>query len=225
MRRISWVFTVLATLVAAPASSQPVAGRPAGSEPDWDLNVSIGAFAARLEDDDAGYYDNWWSDGRYAASIGYYWTRQFKTEFEYAVTGEGSHYIMDFARVPGTPYTHPIQVEVRSRLQQASIRGVWQPLDNTWVQPYLNFGGLLEVDRVRLHSDEQYDLGAGRAPIRVRPELNSGPVYDYRPAATLGGGAKFYVSTNSYINSGVQFTWADVATRNFTFLAGFGIDF
>jgi hypothetical protein len=41
---------------------------------------------------------------------------------------------------------------------------------------------------------------------------------------TLGGGAKFYVSPNTYINTGIQVTYAKPA-MTVGFLAGIGFDF
>ena len=219
MRGFSCIFITL-LLTAGAAEAQPVIADP----PRWDLNLNIGVFGAEPGERDYPYHD-WYADGRYAASIGYFWTEHLKTEFEFAHSGEGSRYIIDYARVPGTGSVHTFSVQGLHRIQQASARVGWQFGHNTWVHPYLNAGYVLDIERRRYHSDVQYVILPGaRVPIMVQPEIMREGGYVYRHGVSIGAGSKFYVSSNAYINSGVQWTYAKPA-KTLTALVGFGVEF
>jgi hypothetical protein len=223
MRTISWIFAFTLWASAASAQTAAVTG-PA--RPTWDINFNIGAFGA--DPGQRAYpHNDWYSEGRYAASIGYYWTEHLKTELEFAHSGEGSRYIQDFAQVPGVGFVQPISIESFHRLQQGAARVVWQFGHNTWVHPYVNAGYVFDAERRHFHSPIQYYYPGGpptRPPVLVRPELNSGRTYAYRHGVSLGAGSKFYVSPQAYINTGLQWTYAQTA-RTVTLLAGFGVEF
>lgn len=226
MRRIAWVFAVLSMAHVAEAQST-TSGSDYTERPRWDVNAGIGIMAVQPGDFSRGYYDDWYSTGRYSVGVGYYWTEQFKTEIEFATSGENSRYVQEFVRVPGTPIVQPVGVEQFHRVQQTSVRMVWQFFDNAWVHPYLNAGGVFNADRQHSFSPEQfYYPGDPRTtpPFRIPRVANAGTTWDYRGGVTVGGGSKFYVSTNSYINTGMQVSWAK-PTTTVTFLAGFGVDF
>jgi opacity protein-like surface antigen len=193
----------------------------------WDVNVSAALFQGRPDDETRGY-DDWYSEGRYAASIGHYWTKHFKTELEFATTGEGRRFSQQFVRVPGSAINYPISVETFHRLQQSSARAVWQFNDNAWVHPYLNAGVVYDVERTRAWSPEQfyYPPGDPRAVPRVPLQhgIDGTPDTERRIGFTIGGGSKFYVSPSAYINTGIQVTRAKPATT-VSLLAGLGIDF
>ena len=194
--------------------------------PGWDINVSAGLFQARPTDDTRGW-DDWYHQGRYAAAIGYYWSTHFKSEVEFAVTGEGRQFTQQFVPVPGTVINHPISVEEFHRVQQASARAVWQFNDNAWVHPYLNAGFVYEMDRMRRWSPDQFYYGPGdprglpRIPL---PLVDGAERTDHRGGFTIGGGAKFFVSPSAYINTAVQVTRAKPSTT-VTLLAGIGVEF
>jgi hypothetical protein len=223
MRTITWIFAILlmrATLAGAQTTV---------SVPKWDLSVNAGLFNAQPEEmEPRNSYDEWYSEARYAIGLGYYWTENFKTEIEFAHTPEGSRYVQDFVNVPGTGQVYPYSFESYHRIQQTSVRAVWQFLDNSWVHPYVNGGFVFEAERHRYHVHDQFrfptvPLGT-TPPVLLRPEFRSGEVTDYRGGVTGGGGAKFYVSANAYINTGMQVTYAKPATT-VSFIAGFGFDF
>ena len=220
MRGFSWIVIVLMT--AGAAEAQAVIPDP----PRWDLNLNIGAFGAEPGERDYPYND-WYTEGRYAASIGYYWTEHVKTEFEFAHSGEGSRYIVDWAPVPGTTAIHTLNIEAFHRIQQASARVVYQFGDNTWVHPYVNAGYVFDMERRRYYSPIQYYYPGDprtRPPILVRPELDQDRGDVYRSGVSIGAGSKFYVSSNAYINTGVQWTYARPA-KTLTALVGFGVEF
>ena len=224
MRSIAWIFLPLFTATAAQAQQSSEA--KAAERPRWDVNFNIGAFVSDPGQRDYPYND-WYSEGRYAASVGYYWTEHLKTELEFAHSGEGSRYIQDFAQVPGVGFVQPISIEAFHRLQQTSARVVWQFGDNRWVHPYVNAGYVFDAERRRFHSPVQYYYPGDprtRPPVLVRPELNSDRSYDYRSGVSLGAGSKFYVSPKAYINTGLQWTVAQPA-RTVTVLGGLGVEF
>jgi opacity protein-like surface antigen len=195
-------------------------------QPSWELNVSAGLFQGRPDDQTRGW-DDWYNQGRYAASIGRYWTTHLKTEIEFATTGEGRQFTQQFVPVPGTAINYPVSVEVFRKLQQGSARAVWQFNDNAWVHPYLSVGAVYEIERTRQWSPEQfYYPGDPRSVPRVTlsDELDGGTKTDHRAGFSIGGGSKFYFSPSAYINTGIQVTRAKPSTT-VTLLAGIGIDF
>lgn len=223
MRKISWIFVIALTATAAEAQTPSAVSN---DKPRWDINVNIGGFGADPGERD--YPDNdWYSEGRYAASIGYYWTEHLKTEIEFAHSGEGSRFIQDYARVPGTAFVHPISIEAFHRLQQTSARVVWQFGENRWVHPYVNAGYVFDAERRRYHSPIQYYYPGDprtRPPILVRPQLNADRGYAYRSGVSIGAGTKFYVAPKAYINTGLQWTYARPG-KTLTALGGFGVEF
>ena len=215
MRKFASIFAVLFTATAAQAQ-----------QPKWDLNLNAGAFGANPGEREYPYND-WYTEGRYAASIGYYWTEHLKTELEFAHSGQGSRFIQDFAHVPGTSVIQPISIEAFHRIQHASARVVWQFLDNAWVHPYVNAGYVFEAERRRHHAPIQYYYPGDprtRPPILVRPEFNGDSHHEYRSGVSVGAGSKFYVSSKAYINTGLQWTAAPPA-KTLTVLGGFGVEF
>ena len=222
MRGFSWIFMLILTASSAAAQTS----QPMPDMPRWDVNLNAGIFGHRPADT-VHSYDNWYNEGRYAASIGYYWTENLKTEFEFAHTGEGELHFEELARVPGSGAPHSVYGQSFHRLQQTSLRMVWQFGDNTWVHPYVSGGYVLDADRQRRFSPLTYSYpGDPRTvpPIIVRPAINSGPDTAYRHGVSLGAGSKFYVAPQAYINTGVQWTYAQPA-KTITFYSGFGFEF
>lgn len=224
MRRFTWIFALL--LAAGVADAQPASAQP--EQPRWDLSFSAGLFQARPEESDSQNYDDWYSEGRYTIGVGYFWTEHFKTEIEFAHTSEGSRYDQGFSTIPGSGQVFPYSFEKFHRIQHTSVRAVWQFLDNSWVHPYVNSGFVFESERHRYHVPEQFrfppDPRGTTPPVLLRPEFDSGKISDYRGGVAVGGGAKFYVSPNAYINTGVQVTYAKPSTT-VSFIAGIGFDF
>lgn len=220
MRRIALVFVLLA--IPGWAEAQSLA-----APPRWDLGLSAGFFEARPGTGERdGYRDDWYGEDRYAASLGYYWTNHFKTEFEFAHTGEGSRHEQAVMTLPNGQVFY-YATENYHRVQQCAARAVWQFLDNQWVAPYVSAGVVVDMDRQRQHAPPQYqwpvDPRTGQ-PRVVRAGINSERTTEYRGGATIGAGTKFYLSPNAYINTGAVWTYAKPAT-SISFIAGFGFDF
>ena len=87
----------------------------------------------------------------------------------------------------------------------------------------LNAGIVYEMERTRYHSPEQFYYPPGDPRMPIRPTLTGERESD-RVGFTIGGGSKFYVSPNAYINAGLQITRAKPSTT-VTALAGIGIEF
>lgn len=218
MRSLFLVFGFLLTIPGVAAAQDP--------PPNWDVNASAGLFQGRPSDDTRGW-DDWYSEGRYAASVGYFWTTHLKTEIEFAVTGEGRRYTQELFTLPGVSVPFPISTELFHRLRQTSARAVWQFGNNAWVHPYLNAGIVFDEVRTRRWSPEQFYYPPGdprvvpRVPIRNPIE---GTTTDRRVGFTVGGGSKFYFSPNAYVNAALQVSRAKPSTT-VTALAGIGIEF
>ena len=217
MRKISWILLVFVGIGSGVEARQSVAPRR------LEIGGTVGVIEARPEEIDVPYYPDWYAHGRYAGSIGYYWTKNLKTEFEHAWSGEGSRYILDYARINGSPY--PYQTEQFFQLQQSTLRVVWQFRDNAWVHPYLSAGAVVDVEHQRFHVPVTYQPNPrGGAPVLVSNGSNFGDRYEVRGGVSVGGGAKIYMTQRAFFNTGAVVTYSkNAGTVNL--IAGFGIDF
>lgn len=211
MRTLAWMCMALA--VAGTAEAQR-----------WDAGISASAMEVRPEDDGTRYSDQWFLEGRYALSIGRYWTEHLKTEFEFAHASEGSRYVNEMVVLAGTPY--PSAYQQFHRLQQATGRVVWRFGRNAWVHPYMGAGVVVDIDRQRRFVSAQYQPPSDPrgTPTLIRPEHYTEPVTQYRVGGTVNGGAKFYMTPSSYFNAGMVVSYAR-PTVTISFLGGLGIEF
>lgn len=220
-----WTRALLVSLVlAAPAATASAQTAPEPAR--WDVHATAGGFWASTGTEQSLYGDDWYAEGRYAAAIGRFWAAHLKTEVEFAQAGEGSRYVQAFIREPnGAAY--PISVRQFHRVQQLTGRVVWQFLENAWVHPYIGVGGTLEIDRRRSFTPEQYRYPTDprTAPaVLINPPQLSGPNFDYHRGLSVSGGAKVFVASRAYLNTGVSVMQARPATRVSVF-AGFGFEF
>ena len=217
MRKISWILLVFVGIGSAAEARQSAAS------PKLEIGGTVGVISARPEEIDVPYYQNWYAQGRYSGSIGYYWSKNFKTEFEHAWSGEGSRYILDYARINGSPY--PYQTEQFFQLQQSTLRVVWQFRDNAWVHPYLSAGAVVDVEHQRFHMPVTYQPNPrGGAPVLVSNGSDFGDRYEVRGGVSVGGGAKIYMTQRAFFNTGAIVTYSKSA-GTINLIAGFGIDF
>jgi len=217
MRRISWILAFLLALAAPSAAQAPSAG------PRWDTSLNAGVIEAKPDQVNEPYYDSWYAQGRYSGSVGYYFTKHLKAEFEHAWSGEGSRLLLQYQRLGGAPY--PYQVEQLFQLQQSTLRVVWQFRDNAWVHPYVSAGAVLDIEHQRVHVPTVYQQGSRGDLVLVHNEMTSDRGYELRPGFSIGGGAKFYVNGRAFVNTGVLATHSSPAGSTVSFIAGFGIDF
>jgi hypothetical protein len=193
------------------------------TEKRWEAGASVALIETRPGGNDTPYRDNWYAQGRYAGAIAHYWTSHLKTELEYSVSGEGSRYVQDYVRVNGQVF--PYTFESFHQLQQGSLRMVWQFRHNAWVHPYLSAGLVLDAERRRTHMPPQYQpTGRANELIVVRNALDSRERTELRGGVTFGGGAKFYMSSNAFFNTGAIASYSKPAAT-ISLVAGIGIDF
>ena len=217
MRKISWIFVALLAVANLAAAQTPA------PQSRFDTAVTVGLIEARPGDLDQPYYDNWYAQGRYAGSIGYYLTKNLKAEFEHAWSGEGSRYLLEYTQISGLPY--PYQVEQYFQLQQSTLRIVWQFRDNTWVHPYLSAGYVLDRERQRVHLPVTFQPGPRGERVLVQNERDLVERTELRGGVSIAGGAKIYINNNTFFNTGAIVTHSKPGTGTVNLIAGFGIDF
>ena len=211
MRTVSLVIVISLGLAVGTAHAQTDA-------PVWDVTGSVGLLEARFHRH-GGHpvgSDVWSAERRYAVGLGHYWTEHLKTEVELTTSGESSTY----------GFIHPSSVEVLNRLDQVSVRTVWQFGENRWVHPYISGGVVGDRARARIRIPTQYQYPSGRTsgPMILTPESVSEPSWDRQIGFTIGAGAKLYMSPNAFFNAGVINTYSKAAAT-VSLVAGLGIDF
>ena len=200
----------------------PSAAQTSLTQPRWDAGVTAGLTVVRPGDADRPYYQDWYTDGRYAGSIGYYFTKHLKAEFEHAWSGEGSRMLLEYVPVNGQPF--PYQIEQFFQLQQSVLRIVWQFGDNAWAHPYVSAGAVLDAERQRFHVHPTYQTDRNGRPIPA-PQLNLEEKRTLRAGVSIGGGVKLYMSPRTFFNAGANVTYSKPDRGTVNLLAGFGFDF
>ena len=220
MSRTLPVMLSLFALLPAPARAQTA------DPPRWEVSGSAAVFAVRPGEETVSYGDHWYFSGRYGVALGRYWTEHLKTEVEYAISTEESTYLQRFSAVGSNPAPPPYGVESFHRVEQASVRMVWQFAHNSWVHPYVSGGLVVERDRqrARILGLYRYPPGQNSGPMIFVPDSMTGPATEYRVGVTAGAGAKIYMTQNAFFNTGVMAGYARPAAA-ISLLAGFGVDF
>ena len=195
MRKISWVFVLLFSFAAESAA------QTAATVSSWDSGATVGLITARMPEIDQPYYQDWYEQGRYAASIGHYITSHTKVEFEHSWSGTGTRQLFDLRQVNGQ--VRPFQIDQSFQLQQSTLRVIYQFRDNASVHPYLGAGAVLDVERQQTGSAHRTELRGG---------------------VSFNGGAKFYMTPRAFFNTGAIITYSK-PVGTVSFIAGFGIDF
>ena len=195
MRRFACVFAIL--LTANAAAAQTAAGKP----PEWprlDVNLSAGFFEAQP---DGASHDQLRQTGIPKAAtrsaLGYYWTENFKTEIEFATTGEGSRYVQDFDSLPGTPQQYPYSYESFHRLQQTSrARGLAVPREHVGASVCERRRGVSRATGTAITCPRNTVIrrSTHRSARGDQARVDSGKLTDHRGGVTFGGGAKFYMT-------------------------------
>ena len=233
MRVFGRIFTFL-VLVPVGADAQTVLTKELTYDqtrqltPQWDLGITAGLFQANPRQTEESYGDDWYFQGRYGLSVGRFWTAHFKTELEFAATGEGTRYTQRYTAIPGVPPYYPINIQEHFQLHQLSGRAVWQFFENGWVHPYVFGGVAFEAERRRVHVPEQFFYATdprnpgSRVPLLLG--VDTAPDTVYRAGAIAGVGTKVYLSQRAYFNTNFVVAQA-TPSRNVSFNAGFGWDF
>jgi hypothetical protein len=223
MSRTLILFIALLALLPARGLAQTA------DSPKWDVGGTVGLFQAFPDSQEPGYSQDWYFEGRYAASIGRYWTEHLKTEIEFATTGEGHRYTQRFANAPGVPSSYTYPVDEYFRLNQVYGRVVWQFFENSWVHPYVLGGVSYDIERQRERIGQQfyYTNGPprpGEPPVLITPAEGRGTRTVNRVGAIAGVGAKFYMTPNAFFNAAFITTHTR-PTHTVSLVGGFGIDF
>jgi hypothetical protein len=219
-----WALFLLPSAVAAQA---PTPVRPAAAVilapaafPRWELAGHV----AYLTLDKSAFAAEWndWSDAAAAGlAAGYYWTRHLKLEADVFASTDGDVYSVRQLTVPGAAF--PL-VLYRRHVFQTSGAGTgisYQFLNNRWVHPFAGAG--VEVDRQR-ETIESADPALPQRPPGIDPPL-TGSTVTWLARPYLTSGAKFYVSQNVFISSGVRAVFDGRGLAAASCRTGVGVDF
>ena len=219
MRRNAWIFVILLG-IGGTAHAQE-----APRYPKVEVGAAVGILSARPGDryEEDPYSDDWYGVGRYSGSIGYYWTKHLKTEFEHQWSHEGELHYLAYARINGQPYS--TRADTLHQLQQSSLRMVWQFGDNAWVHPYVSGGAVVDIERRHYRVEPFYDFPVRGGKVVVRDGVDTGQGIDARIGATIGAGAKMYMSKNAFFNAGTNVTVSTPKAKTVSLILGFGVDF
>jgi len=228
MRRNAWIFVILLGISGSAEARQSTSAKATADKsaqfPKVEVAGSVGILSARPggENEDP-YNDEWYGSGRYSGSIAYYWTKHLKTEFEHQWSHEGWLNYMEYARINGVPYsTHALTFH---QLQQSSLKVVWQFGDNSWVHPYVSGGAVVDIERRHFRVEPFYDYPLRGGQVLVRNGIDTGHGMEARIGATIGAGAKMYVSKSAFFNTGVIGTVSTPRAKSVSLVLGFGVDF
>jgi hypothetical protein len=213
-------------LPSAAAAQAPALNRPAAvvlapaAFPRWDLAGHV----AYLTLDKSAFAVEWndWSDAAAGAiSAGYYWTRHLKLEADLFASTAGDVYSLRQLTVPGAAF--PLVLYRRHVFQTsgASAGVSYQFLDNRWVHPFAGVG--LEAARQRETIVSADPVLPQRPPGTDLPPTGSTVTWLARPYLTTG--AKFYVSQNVFISSGVRAAFDRRGLAAASWRTGVGVDF
>lgn len=229
MRRILWIIGVLlwlGGLVEAQETDEKVSIDRLRDESGWDVAATAGLLSSNPAPSEHPYANEWYFAGRYAISIGRYWSPHLKTEIELVNTTEGERYIERVANLPGVPHSYVYTAREHHTLRQVSGRTVWQFFENAWAHPYVFAGLVYDADRVKTFVPSQwlYQPRTPDAPLIPSPPQTPEAVTVHRFVATAGLGAKLYASPRVFVTTAVVVSYARPSTTT-CIIGGFGVDF
>ncbi len=229
MRRILWVFVGLfgfAALAEAQDATASSSIQKLNNKTGWDVAATAGLLSSNPAPSEHPYADEWYFAGRYAVSIGRYWSPHLKTEIELVNATEGERYIERVANLPGVPHSYVYTAREHHTLRQVSGRTVWQFFENAWAHPYVFAGLVYDADRVETFVPSQwlYQPRTPDAPLIPSPPQAPDAVTVHRLGATAGLGAKLYASPRVFVTTAVVVSYARPSTTT-SIIGGFGVDF
>lgn len=229
MRRITWIIVVflrLAGLAEAQDAAEASSIDALSNEARWDVSATAGLLSSNPAPSKHPYANEWYFAGRYAVSIGRYWSPHLKTEIELVNTSEGERYIERVANLPGVPHSYVYTARERHTLRQVSGRTVWQFFENAWVHPYVFAGLVYDADHVATFVPPQwlYQPRTPDASLIQSPPQTLDAMTVHRFGATAGVGAKLYASPRVFVNTAVVVSYARPSTTT-SIIGGFGVDF
>jgi hypothetical protein len=214
MRSARAVAALLAFLGgASPAAAQGAAGPVARA----DAAGALGWFNARKVVSDANLYDNdWYNRSLYGGgSLGWYWSDNWKTEFEAGASTEARLNAAVPTTINGRPASIYSTYEFSTR--RVAVGQLYQFYRNVWVHPFIGGGVDLTWESIDRY-DETFSTGS---PTRVeRPTQDE---FHVRPYATLG--LKAYMTRRGFFRTDLKFVADSHGLDEVTLRFGFGIDF
>ena len=188
-----------------------------------DVSGTLGLEGVKTRDD--SFYHGQNLEGGFfgAASAGWYWTENLKSEVEFNARTTGRVWIA--APIPfdgGQPY---FPTEKRFSRQTIAIGQQYQFFHNAWFHPHLGAGVNFTFDRSTLHRDAAsvYDPVTGSSRI-VSPEQTGPTRTDFLVSPFAEAGFKAYMTPRTFFRSDLRVAFHhgvdDVVTR-----FGFGFDF
>lgn len=198
----------------------------AEAQPRWDAAGMAGFLAGRRADGDgSGHHEDWFQALQGGAVLGRYLSPHLKVEIEATATTSGTRYRSAPIAVPGSLYPYWITSEHRTSLRSLGAVVGWQFRDNEWVHPFVEAGVSADVDRIHIHTPEQFYYGDshGGPPPRIA-EASDERSTTIGASAVFGGGAKVYFSDRGFVRTDARLTVAP-GRHNLMFRGGLGFDF
>jgi hypothetical protein len=218
----SAIFCLAAGMFAQAAHAQTIDLTPADPK-RWDTAVTIGWLGGNREDF-AEPWNDWYDTFATSLQVGRYWTSNLKTEAGVTLTSDGDVYATDQVDVPGSPRPIFFSRQHLFGVTAVDLAGVYQPLENRWVHPFVSAGVHLAWERHRVESPFSPAYGPDGRPYPVPPiAVPQETTFDPRPF--VSGGAKFYVTETGFIRTDVSAALAAGGTPRVWWRIGGGVDF
>jgi hypothetical protein len=161
----------------------------------WDVAAHL-TWLGERRPAESFQWDRWFGVASGGASIGFYWTRHLKMEFDLTSSSEGESYSVKFIPVPGL--TTPVFVERdhETRFTTASAGLTSQFFENAWFHPFVSAG--LEIVREREHIETiPLPVPPRGSTVSPAPESETRVGYSGRPYVATG--FKLYLSDHAFI--------------------------
>ena len=191
--------------------------------PRWEVSGEAGWLSSNKSEIGQDWND--WFDVAYGGgAVGYYLTRNLKTDLRLAFSGEGSVYQEERVSIPGQPFPAFRLREHHFRAATLGSSVTYQFFDNQWFHPQVGAG--LEVMR---ESDRAF-VPEGRVPSRepgvplVIPGADSRTTISWAVRPVVSTGFKWYVNERAFIRSDVRVAIGSRRAAHVVWVAGIGAD-
>ena len=208
-----------AVLAAAPAAAQSAASPLSRA----DIGGSVGWFNANKKGFDEDRYNDWYNRSLHGGlGAGWYWTDNFKTEFDLSATSEATLRAYPRVIVDGIQTATPIKYSIGTK--KLAVSQHYQGFRNRWVHPYAGVG----VETTWERTTEEHGATWAYDPVartsrQVLPAKTIGPNTDVivRPFGALG--FKAYMTQRSFFRTEMRVAFRG-GIDEFLLRFGFGFD-
>jgi hypothetical protein len=188
-----------------------------------DVSGTLGVEGVNARDD--SFYRGHNFEGGFfgAASAGWYWTENLKSEVEFSARTTGRIWVTEPIAFNGGQTYFP--TDKRFSRQTIAIGQQYQFFHNAWFHPHLGAGANFTFERSTLHraAGSVYDP-VTRTSRLVSPERTEPTHTDFRVNPFVEAGFKAYMTPRTFFRSDLRVAFHhgvdDVVTR-----FGFGFDF